>query len=565
MRSLWLKLLSAFIGVILLSAGLNQWLVSRATSGQFSRFIVASGQAWVQQTALILTDHYERTGSWRDVDSLLRTPWIGMMGMTLAPAAGPLPTQVPAASTPPVAASVAASTVDVPQAQNPSPWMREGMMGHGGDDWMEHGQRNGPPATPEHAMWNDRWMGRMTDGGMMDGGMMDGGMMEEEMTAWGALEGNVWRGLGLRLLLADREGKVIADTESDLTGTLLTPSEMAAGVPITVENQAVGTLLAVSALASAPSPAADYMRTVNRSTWLASAVVSALALVIGLLLFRQIVAPVRAVTGAAQRIAAGDLTQRVPVTTQDEIGQLARSFNQMADALALDRQLRRHMIADIAHELRTPVSVIQANLEAMLDGVMEIKPQEIASLNEEAMLLARLISDLRMLSLAEAGQLKLVCRPTDLGALADRVIEHLHVQAEANQVSLTAEVATNLPRVAADPDRLGQVLSNLLSNALHHTPPGGRITVCAHTQPADHGASAVVVQVADTGTGIDSADLPFVFDRFYRADKSRSRSSGGSGIGLALVKQLVEAHGGRVWVESHTGQGATFSFALPLT
>lgn len=532
MRSLWLKLLSAFIGVILLSAGLNHWLVSRATSGQFSRFVVASGQAWVQQTALLLADHYARTGSWQGANSLLRAPWSGsMMGMSTAPAA----------STPP--------------AQPQSGWMDSGMMGHGmesADDWMgpgmgeglEHGPQDGEEASPA--------------------GPSDHGGWDEHMMDWDMMDGNVWRGLGLRLLLANAQGQVVADTDLDLVGTRLAPAELAAGVPITVANQAVGTLLAVSALTAAPSPAAAFLTEVNRATWLASAMVSALAVLLGLLLVRQIVAPVRAVTAAAQRVAAGDLEQRVPVTTQDEIGQLARSFNQMADALALDRQLRRHMIADIAHELRTPLSVIQGNLEAMLDGVLPAEPQEIASLHEETVLLARLIGDLRLLSLAEAGQIKLERTPTDLGALAGRLVDHLHVQAAANQVTLTADMPPELPLVPADPDRLGQVLSNLLTNALRYTPPGGRITVRARGHRDAGQAPTVVLQVTDTGSGIDPADLPYVFDRFYRADPSRTRTGGGSGIGLALVKHLVEAHGGRVWVESQVGQGATFSLALPL-
>ncbi|HXF61035.1 MAG TPA: ATP-binding protein [Caldilineaceae bacterium] len=518
MRSLWLKLLSAFIGVTLLSAGLNLWLVSRATSGQFSRFVVASGQGWVQQTALLLTDYYARTGSWRDVDGLLRAPWLGMMGM--------------------------ASAATTPAAQSNQDGMGLGMMGGGMNrrmgPGMGHNSGEQQPATPDNG---NSWR---------RGPMMGG-----------AMGGNVWSGLGLRLLLADAQGRVVADTESELVGSLLAPAELAAGIPLTVENRPVGTLLAVSALADVSSPATTFLAAVNRAAWLAAALVTGLAVALGLLLFRQIVSPVRAVTTAAERIAAGELEQRVPVTTQDEIGQLARSFNQMADALARDRQLRRQMIADIAHELRTPVSVIQSNLEAMLDGVLPTDSQEIASLHEETVLLARLINDLRLLSLADAGQLKLERKPTDLGALAERLVSHLHTQAEAHQVSLTVETPPNLPPVPADPDRLGQIITNLVSNALRHTPPGGHITLRAHCQP-DGPAPAVVVQVADTGSGIAPDDLPHIFERFYRADKSRSRAGGGSGIGLALVKHLVEAHGGHIEVESQVGQGTTFSFTLPL-
>jgi signal transduction histidine kinase len=268
---------------------------------------------------------------------------------------------------------------------------------------------------------------------------------------------------------------------------------------------------------------------------------------------------VKRLTLAAQKVAAGDLEPRIEVKSQDEIGQLAVAFNQMAGALARDRELRRNLIADVTHELRTPLSVLQGNLEAMLDGVLPTNPEEIASLRDETALLARLVSDLSMLSLAEAGQLKLERIPTDLGALISRSIEPLRLQAESQGINLTAEISPGLPLTNVDSDRIEQVVRNLVGNALRYTPGGGSITVRANP-----GASGFIqVQVQDTGTGITKEDLPYVFDRFYRAEKSRNRSSGGSGIGLAIVKQLVEAHGGKVWAESAPGKGAVFSFSLP--
>lgn len=433
------------------------------------------------------------------------------------------------------------------------------------------------------ALLRNPWSSMMGAGmrGMMPHG--PGGMMGPRMMGWGQgqeggsdwnmsdmMNGDMWAWMGLRLLLADEQGIVVADSASSLTGTKLKPADLTAGVPVLVDNRQVGTLLPVLASADATTLAGDFLKGIRRLTWLISLTAGMVALALGLGLFRHIVAPVQAVTTAAQRIAAGHLDQRVPVTSQDEIGQLAKAFNRMADALARDQQLRRNMIADIAHELRTPLSVIQANLEAMLDGVLPTTPQEIASLRDEVALLTRLVADLRLLSLAEAGQLKLERVQTDLGAVVSRVVERMQPQAELAGVTLEVEVTPELPSVHADADRISQVVNNLVSNALRYTPAGGKITVHVWPEMTANDQATVAVSVTDTGTGIASEDLPYVFDRFYRADKSRSRSSGGSGIGLAIVKQLVEAHGGRVWVESPvfngaegTRYGSRFTFILP--
>jgi signal transduction histidine kinase len=264
-------------------------------------------------------------------------------------------------------------------------------------------------------------------------------------------------------------------------------------------------------------------------------------------------------TAAAQKIAAGDLGQRIPTQSQDEIGTLATAFNQMADSLAQHEELRRNLIADVAHELRTPLTVIQSNLEAMLDGVLPASPQEIATLRDEAALLTRLVADLRLLSLAESGQLKLERVRTNITELIAHAVEPFRLQAQSGAVGLNLELASNLPQVEVDVDRMTQVIRNLLSNALRHTLEGGQVTVTCKRATSQQ----LLITVSDTGEGISSDDLPYVFDRFYRADKSRSRTSGGSGIGLAIVKQLVEAHGGKVWVESQPHRGTTFGFTLP--
>lgn len=503
MRSLWLRLMGAFVLVIAIGGAVDGFVMSRATHAQFSQYVSQNGLAWAQRLAPVLVGYYDRNQSWDGVESVINNPWQGMM----------------------------MGTGSGTQGWDENNWMMPGMM----DGWQ--------PGT-------DR-------GGMMDMGSMMG-------------ESDMWQAMDVRLVLADTQGQVVADTLNTAKGTSLSPQDLSAGIPLTLRNQFIGTLLLVSTTSAPTSASGAFLRQLNASTWLSSLTAAFLALLLGSLLFRQIIAPVRAVTSGAQRIAAGDLNQRIEVKSNDEIGQLAKSYNQMADALAHDRQLRQNMVADIAHELRTPLSVIQGNLEAMLDGVLPASPEEIASLRDETALLARLVADLRLLSLAEAGQLKLEKVETDLGELAQRVIASLRLQAEANQVELSSGIDDNLPKLVLDADRISQVLHNLLGNALRHTPSGGKVTLRVSVK-GQAGGRQVRVEVTDTGSGIASEDLPYVFDRFYRADKSRNRTSGGSGIGLAIVKQLIEAHGGRVWAESPvfhlpngSGYGTRFLISLPL-
>jgi len=256
---------------------------------------------------------------------------------------------------------------------------------------------------------------------------------------------------------------------------------------------------------------------------------------------------------------AGDLSQRVEITSKDEIGDLAQAFNSMADGLARLEELRRNMVTDVAHELRTPLSNIRGYLEALQDGVVEPERHVIDSLYEEAMHLNHLIDDLQELSLAEAGQLRLERQPVALADVVHRVIEAVRARARAGEIELQTDLPEDLPLVDIDPQRIGQVLRNLLDNALTHTPPGGEIAIAAHAD-----AQWVEVCVRDTGSGIAAKDLPYVFERFYRADRSRSRATGGAGLGLAIVRQLVQAHGGQIEVESEAGQGARFIFTLPV-
>jgi two-component system, OmpR family, sensor histidine kinase BaeS len=304
-----------------------------------------------------------------------------------------------------------------------------------------------------------------------------------------------------------------------------------------------------------------FLDSLNRWLIVSGLVAIGLAFLIGLALARQILSPLRLLATATRRIATGDMTARVKVQSKDEIGQLSVDFNDMADALSRNQQLRRQMTADIAHELGTPLSVIQGNLEAMLDGVIPITPQRVASLHDQSLLLSRLISDLRQLSLAEAGQLKLNRSPTDLSSLVQHTVEAMQPSAQTAGVSLTVSLQPEMPKTVADPDRIAQVVHNLLTNSIRYSSEGGRILVKLEMKDRD----LLQVSVSDNGSGILPEDLPRIFDRFYRADRSRTKATGGAGLGLAIAREIVNAHGGHIWAESQPTRGSTFLFTLPVS
>jgi signal transduction histidine kinase len=268
---------------------------------------------------------------------------------------------------------------------------------------------------------------------------------------------------------------------------------------------------------------------------------------------RRLATPIGEVMEAAARVAGGDYSTRVPVRGPGDVGRLAHSFNQMTERLQANETERRALLADVTHELRTPLSVIRGSVEGMLDGVYPPDEAHLGPVLEETAVMARLLDDLQTLSTAEAGVLRLHRERVDPAALAEDAVTSLRARADRAGVRLDSRAAGPVPEVDVDPMRIGEVLANLLTNAIRHTPRGGSVRVTVGPDPA-----GVAFAVSDTGPGIDPRDLPHVFDRFVK-----SADSGGAGLGLAIARSLVEAHGGRIAAESVPGQGTTMRFVLP--
>lgn len=367
------------------------------------------------------------------------------------------------------------------------------------------------------------------------------------------------RGAGPPLRLIDADGRVVLDTTGNQESNDLSPAELAQGEPIIVDGKQVGTLLMGGRGETSLSQAEQsFLDRVQRALAIGALVAIGTALMLGFMLFRGITAPLRRLAAATAMVGRGELSTQVPVPggDNDEIAQLSLAFNRMTADLAHADQLRRDTTADIAHELRTPLTVIQGNLEAILDGVYPADEEHLEPVLLKTQLLRRLVEDLRTLALADAGELTLHITPIDLGSVIRRAVRDFEVQAQAAGVALTAEIAPQLPTVAADAGRIEQVVGILLDNALHHTPVEGQIKV--RLSAVDN---KVWLSVRDTGKGISAEALPRVFERFYRGKTSTHRPSS-TGLGLAIAKAIIVAHGGDIWAESAEGAGTTVTFTL---
>ncbi len=303
----------------------------------------------------------------------------------------------------------------------------------------------------------------------------------------------------------------------------------------------------------------DILSSINRNIIYGALAALAISSVIGVLGARQITKPIVELTAASHNIAAGDLSQQVPVRSKDEIGQLATSFNKMSADLVKGQKQRQQMTADIAHDLRTPLSLILGHAEAIEDGVLPATPETLHIIHDEAKRLNGLIEDLRTLTLADTGQLTLEKRKVNPADLMNRAGYAHKPLAQEKNIEISIDVNEKLPQIEVDPRRIGQVLDNLVSNAIRYTPPNEKIKLEVDTHH-----EGLRFSVQDSGPGIAESDLASIFDRFYRADKSRNRSEGGSGLGLAIARSLILQHNGRIWAESQVGQGTNFQFILPI-
>lgn len=368
------------------------------------------------------------------------------------------------------------------------------------------------------------------------------------------------QGGGTRFLLADESGRVVSATDADQLGRTLTQNERdTRAIPLVIEGNTAGYLLQDTPRAAVLDAAAQqFLDEIGRWLLVASLASVSLALLLGIGLAWQFTRPLGDLAVAADRMAQGDFEQGAHVKGTQEITDLARAFNHLSSELARAEALRQRMTTDIAHELRTPVSVIRGQLEAMLDGVVTADSKNIAIVYDQSLHLARLVDDLRILTQAEAGELPLNKALHDPAALVERAHASFEALAADVELVLHTEVEPGLPQVTVDSDRIQQVFANLLSNALRHTPSGGEICLKASLS-----GNSVSFLVSNTGPGLTPDQVNHVFERFWRAGAAREHDKGGAGLGLAIARSLVEAHGGRIWVESERGKGAQFFFYLP--
>jgi signal transduction histidine kinase len=405
----------------------------------------------------------------------------------------------------------------------------------------------------EHYQVNQTWQG--AEALLSTSG--NAGMMGRGYGAGGG-QGMMGNMMNQRLRLANAEGKIIFDTSTAQAEGGLTAQELSNAIQLKNDGVIVGYLLPESAMIYSVADEQFLLSRLMRSALIAGLLGAVLSLLLAFFLAYQLMRPVRALTQAVNMVEKGDYSQRVPVHGNDELTQLSTTFNNMADSLQKAQESRKAMTADIAHELRTPLAVQLAHLEALQDGIYPLTPGNLEPILAQNQMLNHLVEDLRTLTLADAGQLKLDLVKTDLQPLVERVVARFKPQASSRQVALQLTSSPDCPSSMVDPARIEQILNNLLSNALRHTPDGGKIEIILKSD-----GNKLLVTVHDNGSGISEEVLPYIFERFFRADRARSRSEGGSGLGLAIALQIAVLHGGTLTASNDPQGGAVFTLTLP--
>jgi signal transduction histidine kinase len=360
--------------------------------------------------------------------------------------------------------------------------------------------------------------------------------------------------------LADRTGNVIISNERYKVGDRVPESELAHGVPIKEEGRIIGILLPRHLPFEEQPREVEFIESTNRKLLYGALMATIIALLLGIFLSRTLTRPIRELTRATQAVSEGDLSQQVPIRSNDELGELGKTFNKMSSELSRSVNARKQMTADIAHELRTPLSLILGHAEAVHDGVLPPTRENFEIIRDEAIRLEHLVNDLRVLSLADAGELTINLQTIEPERLLQEVASLYQYQAQRKNITLDLNVASPLSTIEVDPGRMTQVLTNILDNALHHTPELGTIVISARELE-----DQVELAIQDSGPGLEAGDLEHIFERFYRTDASRQRDdSSGSGLGLAIAKSIVQAHGGQLSAESETGNGLKVIIKLPM-
>ena len=367
-----------------------------------------------------------------------------------------------------------------------------------------------------------------------------------------------------QLILADANGRVVLNTREPLQeNRVLSRSSLAAGLPVEVDAQRVGTLfLNPVTPQGAVSLEEEFSRSVTSAIFFGGVIAVIIAVVLSLSFTKRIISPLYKLDAGVKEFARGNYKARVTLDSQDEFGRLGEAFNAMAQSVERNEEVKRNMTADVAHELRTPLSILQGNLESLQAGIIKPDPEVISSLHDEIIRISMLVNDLQDISLAEAGKLNLTLKDGDMDELFQKVSQAFHYELTLKNITIKIETPEQKISINMDRDKIMQVLLNLMGNALRYTPEGGRIILGAKMKE-----SQVIVYVSDNGPGIKPEDLPYIFERFYRSRKDYDKKNGGSGLGLAIAKGYVEAHGGSIWVENNprsTGGGSIFFFSLPV-